>query len=442
MSDIIDPMAGFDAEADIADLNEIMQSEVEDTDALQNVSCDLPHWKVNRSELVQIMNTARSFPIKTALVFGFKLDKDIEGKPFLHVHYDNRDSLIEATLPVLNEDFYETDKIYFIEGTKLYTLLNLYPNFVFAFDSDSKIHFWSNLSQVKLETHNLNWDSLVHKIPDSLHFMQFPMNKEQVLTFKALFGAALKQSDNALLIDGDHVEAFFTLFLYRLNKATEGLTENFVLRKIDLFPLAELYALGGEVFFAFEKDHVYFKWNNGYLILKRVPYQEKNFMYPKTFSGGASEGEFSMDVALIKKALRYSQFIKSSAIVFTGDENQKIITSPKADTRFEVGVGELPGEGFTLVCDNLLRIVNTISDKEVAVKMLVTESGVELIVNNPQAPVEISLSRISSAQHRREEALTKKKSDRQKQIDNLAAKGEVRGTKAPTAEELGINLDL
>jgi len=442
-----DPMDGFEVESEIADLDTILQAEIDATDASQEVSCDLPHWRVNRNELIQIMNIAKSFPIKTALVFGFRLEKDNAGKPRLHIHYDNRDSTIEANIPILNDDFHELDTPFFIEGNTLYQLIGAYPNFVFAFDADNKLYFWSNFSQVKLESHNLNWDSLVKGIPHGLNYMPFPMNREQVITFKTLFGAALKQSDNVLLIDRDHVEAYFSLFLYKLNKSTDALDFNFVLRKIDLFPLVELFSLGGDVQFAVDNGMVYFKWINGHLFFKMIPYQEKNFMYPKTFSSGATSGDFTLDVALIKKALRISQFMKALAISFVGDGNGKIIASPKPGVKFEVGVGDLSDEGFTLVCDNLLRLINTISDKEVTVKMLVTDTGIELIVNNPQSPVEVSLSRMSTAQHRRDESTKTKVSDRQKQIDNLAAKGIHRDTKRPAdggsfADQAGVNINI
>jgi hypothetical protein len=220
------------------------------------------------------------------------------------------------------------------------------------------------------------------------------------------------------------------------------LDENFIIRKIDIPPILEALALGGETFFAFKDKNVYYKYPNGNLTLKRLPYQEKNFLYPKTFASGGTCGEFTVDVLLLKKALRLSNYMKAAAITFFGTEDSKIYVSPKNNVKFRVGVGELSEEGFTLVCDNLLRLVSTISDKEVSVKMVVTDTSVELIISNPVFPVEISLSRISSAQYRRDTALGKKLEDRERQKQNLADKGIVRGTKTPTAADLGINLDI
>ena len=450
MSDEFDSLAGLEVPSDLDDLDDIIGSEGASPEDVKEVSCDLPHWKVDRDDLLQIVQIARSFPIKTALVFGLRLDTS-QAKPSLTVHFSNRDSTILATIPVLNDNFFSSAKPYFIEGGTLFALLQNYRNFVLAFDENEAIYFWSNFSQVKLETHNLDWDGLVKPLVfKDLGFNPFPMNREQVNVFKTLFGSALKQSDNTLLITSEFIEAFFTLFIYRLVIKPGQVIDNLVLRKIDLFPISELYSRGGDVFFALHDGMVCFSWPNGYLYFKQIPYQEKNFLYPKTFSSGAVSGEFSLDVALIKKALKLSQYMKASAIDFSGSSGGKpgkIYASPKPGVKFEVGVGELAAEGFTLVCDSLLRLVNTISDREVVVRMVVTEMGIDLIVQNPQNVVEISLSRISSAQYRRDQATEKKITDRNKQIDGLGAKGIVRGTQVPSdgksfAQDVGVDLDL
>jgi len=352
--------------------------------------CKNPHWIVSRDGLRKILKIIFSFPSKlTVFMAVWK-----EGST-IRFHANNRDALIDAELPLQNENPHETSRVYFLDTVKLLAFVNSYNQFALSFDPDDTIFYESPYVRYKLDTVKLSLDDVRIKYePISTGaWMKFPLSKNEVGVFKALYGFAVRLSDSKILIDSEHGEAFYTLYKYSVISPSK-LNERVILRRLDLSTLREI--IEEEILFYFTKDRLFFNFGIGVVSFLRVPYDEGSFMYPDTFLTGESLGSYDLDVPLLKRALKLSTLFHAEELVFsTVDLDVYMTVSERA--KFKVGSvksGVQSASSFNVGVETFSNLLSTVNGSLLSVS--VSEYGIQLACDDRRGVY--SMARASMSQ--------------------------------------------
>ena len=377
------------------DLNSIfMDGGVDPVGVEDSFECDKPHWRVSREDLRKVLQIIMSFPSRSTVFMAVWK----EGAN-LHVHANNRDALVDVSLPIVNDSPADISKVYFLDTGKLLAFVNAYKQFVFSFDvvdKEASIFYESPYVRYKLDTIKVSLDEV--KIPLKVNtkddvWKKFPLSRNDIGVLKTLYGFAVKLSDSKVLIDSGKSEAFYTLYKFSVLGPT-NVTEKVVVRRLDLSTIHEIAC--DDLAFAYDKERLYFKFALGIVSFVRVPYDEASFMYPDTFATGVEVGKFQLDTPLIKRALKLSILFNTEEVRFYSKDSDIFMdVSGKAD--FKVGSGQLGGS-FNLSVDTFSKILGTIDDGEGILNMVVTEHGIDIALSRP---VIYSLSRVSIGQIKR-----------------------------------------
>jgi len=381
------------------DLESIFLGDGADQPALPDVlfECKNPHWSVSREGLKKILQIVLSFPSKLTVFMAIWREGDL-----IKFHANNRDALVQAHLPLLNDNAYVTDtdpphKVYFVDTVKLLAFVNSYNQFALSFDPDGTIFYESPFVRYKLDTVKLNLNDVRIKFDriDETKWYKFPLTKNEIGVLKNLYGFAVKLSDSKVLVDYEHSEAFYTLYKYHVcagHEVTSG--EKVIIRRLDLSTLKEI--IEDNTKFAFTKDRVFFSFDLGVVSFLRVPYDEESFMYPDTFLTGKFLGKFDLDVSLIKRALKLSTLFNVEELVFDSVSNDVYMTvSEKA--RFKVGSIHPENESplsFGMGSEIFSNLLSTVSGASLSV--FVSEHGVQLACDDNRGVY--SMSRASMGQ--------------------------------------------
>ena len=347
--------------------------------------CENPHWAVMRDDFRKVLQIVYSFPSKSTVFMAVWQ----EGSN-LCVHANNRDALVDVKIPIINKDPYKTDKVYFLDTSKLLAFVNAYKQFVFSFDADGTIYYESPFVRYRLDVLKVSLNDILIKYDTIKDWVKFPLTKGEIGTLKTLYTFAIKLSDSKVLLDTDKSEAFYTLYKYSVIRKT-NLSEKVVIRRLDLPTIQEIAEDG--LSFAFTKDRLFFKFGFGVVSFLRVSYDEESFMYPNTFATGDEVGRYTFDVKVIKQALKLSGLFKVDEVEFVS-ENQDIFMLVSEKAKFKVGSGSL-SSSFELGVDTFAKLLGTVGDNESSVSVIVTSHGVDLVLSNG---VQYSLSRISTSQ--------------------------------------------
>jgi len=352
--------------------------------------CKNPHWAISRDGLKKILQIIFSFPSKlTVYMAVWKHGNE------LIFHANNRDAMVEASLPLLNNAPYETDKVYFLDTVKLLAFINSYNQFALSFDSDGTIFYESPYVRYKLDTVKLSLDDVRIKacFPEEKSFVKFPLSKSEIGVLKNLYGFAVKLSDSKVLISHDYAEAFYTLYKYSVTTGVK-VNEKVILRRLDLSTLKEVVDDNSQ--FAFSKERLYFKFDLGFVSFLRVPYDEDSFMYPDTFLTGDVLGEFVLDVSLIKRALKLSSLFSVSELIFSSEDSDVYMTVSER-ARFKVGSCASDSKlksSFSVGVEIFSNLLSTVSGSSLTVS--VSEHGIQLACDDNRGFY--SMSRVSMSQ--------------------------------------------
>jgi hypothetical protein len=291
-------------------------------------------------------------------------------------------------------------KIYFLDSNKLLAFIMAYKQFVFSFDESGGIYYESPYTLYKLENLSVSLDEVRVKgeAVDSGSWVPFPLTKAEIGILRTLYGFAVKISDSKVLVDSGKVEAFFTLYKFSVKGATR-VPENVVVRRLDLSTIQEIS--NGDLWFAYTPTRLYFKFELGLVSFLRVPYSESDFMYPDTFAQGSGVGKFQMDIPLIRQALKLTSLLNANTVEFRQDGGAVVmVVSDQA--KFKVGRGEV-SQDFLINTEVFSRILNTVDVGEMVIEVVVTEQGMDLILDRGPVQKVYSLARTSVAQFKKEE---------------------------------------
>jgi hypothetical protein len=355
--------------------------------------CDRPHWSISRDEIKKVLQVILSFPAKSTVFMAVW-----KSGSKLCIHANNRDAFIDSELPILNEDAFDSgDRVYFLESDTLLAFISAYRQFVFSFDEKGDIYYESPYTLYKLDTLAIALDEIRIKAEEVSNWVRFPLTKAEIGVLKTLYGFAVKISDSKVLIDDKKAEAFFTLYKYTVNGPTE-VKEKVVVRRLDLPTVYEVS--DGDLWFGFTKDRLYFKFGLGVVSFIRLPYEESVFSYPETFAQGTEVGKFQVDIPLIRRALKLAGLLHVDSVEFRQDGADVVMTASDR-AKFRVGHGSVT-QDFILSTDIFSRVLNTIDVGEANLDVVVTEQGIDLILNREVQTV-YSLARTSVVQYKKDE---------------------------------------
>jgi hypothetical protein len=376
------------------DLDAVFGDDTEyvDVDVVDFV-CQRPHWSVSREEIRKVLQVVLSFPAKSTVFMAlWKVGSK------LHIHANNRDAFIDSELPILNEDAFDSgDRVYFVESDKLLAFVSAYKQFVFSFDEQGGIFYESPYTLFKLDTLALALEEVRIESEDVKEWVPFPLTKAEIGVLKTLYGFAVKLSDSRVLIDEGKAEAFFTLYKYTLNGPTK-VKERVIIRRLDLPTIYEVS--DGDLWFGYTAGRLYFKFSLGVVSFIRLPYEESDFLYPETFAMGGSVGQFQVDVPLIRRAFKLTNLLHIDSVEFRQDGSDVVmVASDKA--KFRVGRGSVTQE-FLINTEIFSRILNTVDVGEIHIDVVVTEQGMDLILNRSVQTV-YSMARTSVLQYKKDE---------------------------------------
>jgi hypothetical protein len=154
------------------------------------------------------------------------------------------------------------------------------------------------------------------------------------------------------------------------------------------------------LWFAFTEKRLYFKFELGIVSFLRVPYDEESFMYPETFAQGPEVGKFLIDITLIRQALKLTHLLNADTVEFR-QEGDKVLMSVSDQAVFNVGRGTV-SESFLVNTELFSRVLNTVDGGEMTLDAVVTEQGVDLILNREPVRKIYSLTRTSVSQFKRD----------------------------------------
>jgi hypothetical protein len=232
---------------------------------------------------------------------------------------------------------------------------------------------------------------------EGVSWVPFPLTKAEVGVLRTLYGFAVKISDSKVLIDSGKAEAFFTLYKYSVIGVTR-VTENVVVRRLDLSTIHEIS--NGDLWFAFTEKRLYFKFELGVVSFLRVPYDEDSFMYPESFAQGPEVGRFLVDIPLIRQALKLTGLLNADTVEFRQD-GDKVIMSVSDQAVFHVGRGTV-SQDFLVNTELFSRVLNTVDVGELSLDVVVTEQGMDLILDREPVRKVYSLTRTSVSQFKRD----------------------------------------
>jgi hypothetical protein len=281
----------------------------------------------------------------------------------------------------------------------LLAFISAYKQFVFSFDDSGAIYYESPYALYKLDTLAIKLDEVRIKGEDvsAAEWVPFPLTKAEIGVLRTLYNFAVKISDSKVLVDSGKVEAFFTLYKYTVNGPTK-VRENVVVRRLDLSTIHEIS--NGDLWFMFTADRLYFKFELGVVSFLRVPYDEASFMYPESFAQGPEVGRFQIDVPLIRQDLKLTGMLNATTVEFHGEGSEVIMVADRA--RFKVGRGEVL-QDFVLSTELFSRILSTVDVGEMVIDVLVTEQGVDLVLDRPPVRKVYSLARTSVSQFKKDQ---------------------------------------
>jgi hypothetical protein len=357
--------------------------------------CDKPHWKVSREEVKRVLQVIQSFPARSVVFMAVWRVGD-----HLSIHANNRDAYIDSNIPLLNSDAYDSGgKVYFLDSQKLLAFVLAYKQFVFSFDEKGEIYYESPYSLYKLENLAIKLEDILIRsdMENDADWIPFPLTKAEVGVLRTLYGFAVKISDSKVLITADKAESFFTLYKYSVVGPTK-VGEKVVVRRLDLSTIHEIS--NGDLWFAYTAKRLYFKFELGIVSFLRVPYDEASFMYPETFAQGPEVGKFIIDIPLIRQALKLTNLLNANTVKFRQDgDGVLMVVSDQA--KFKVGRGSV-AEEFLISTELFSRVLNTVDVGEMTIDAVVTEQGMDLILDRVPVRKIYSLSRISVAQFKRD----------------------------------------
>jgi hypothetical protein len=381
---------GLDLDAIFA--NDDSEAGVEDASFV----CDKPHWKVSREEIRRVLQVIQSFPARSVV---FMAVWKSGGK--LNIHANNRDAFIDSCLPILNEGSYDSgDKVYFLDSQKLLAFVAAYKQFVFSFDDKGDIYYESPYSLYKLENLSIKLDDIriqADREYADQDWVPFPLTKAEVGVLRTLYGFAVKISDSKVLITADKVESFFTLYKYSVVGQTK-VNENVVVRRLDLSTIHEIS--NGDLWFSYTGQRLYFKFELGIVSFLRVPYDEASFMYPDSFAQGPEVGRFVIDIPLIRQALKLTNLLNADTVKFR-QEGEGVLMVASDQAKFTVGRGSV-SEEFLISTELFSRVLATVDVGEMTLEAVVTEQGMDLILDRAPVRKVYSLTRTSVSQFKRD----------------------------------------
>jgi hypothetical protein len=358
--------------------------------------CDRPHWKVSREEVKRILQVVQSFPARSVVFMAVWREGDK-----LCVHANNRDAFIDSSIPLLNGDAYVSgDKVYFLDSQKLLAFILAYKQFVFSFDDKGDIYYESPYSLCKLENLAIKLEEIrvYGDLPTGdVPWVPFPLTKAEVGVLRTLYGFAVKISDSKVLITPEKAEAFFTLYKYSVVGSTK-VGERVVVRRLDLSTIQEIS--NGDLWFAFTEKRLYFKFELGMVSFLRVPYDDASFMYPETFAQGPEVGKFVLDIPLIRQALKLTHMLNVDTVEFR-QEGDQVLMKASDQAVFNVGRGAV-SEDFLVNTELFSRVLNTVDVGEMTLDTVVTEQGMDLILDREPVRKVYSLTRTSVSQFKRD----------------------------------------
>jgi hypothetical protein len=358
--------------------------------------CDRPHWKVSREEMKRILQVVQSFPARSVVFLAVWR----EGDRFC-VHANNRDAYIDSSIPILNDGAYVSgDKVYFLDSQKLLAFITAYKQFVFSFDKNGDIYYESPYSLCKLENLAIKLDEIRVQgdLPSGgVSWVPFPLTKAEVGVLRTLYGFAVKISDSKVLINSEKAEAFFTLYKYSVIGSTK-VNESVVVRRLDLPTIHEIS--NGDLWFAFTEKRLYFKFELGVVSFLRVPYDDASFMYPETFAQGTEVGKFLVDIPLIRQALKLTNLLSADTVEFR-QEGDKIIMAVSDQAVFHIGRGKVL-QDFLVNTELFSRVLSTVDVGEMTLDVVVTEQGMDLVLDREPVRKVYSLTRTSVSQFKRD----------------------------------------
>ena len=391
--------------SDVGDLANMEDAELEalfggtgtspaETVVVQSYVSKKPHWVLDSGELKKVLQIVRAFPAVSSVVLAMWREED-------HVcfHANNRDAFIDARLAIKNHDYYvgnvaTESRVYFLDSEILLAFLNSYPDFVLAFDSDTgDVYFESAHANHRLISLALNLGELRIVAEPAVNPIPFPLTKAELSVFNTLFNSALKLSDSRMLLTGDRAEAFFSL--YKFTVTGIGNWDNVVIRRLDLGALREIADFPNVTVYCTDL-RLYFLFPYGTLSFERVPYDAESFMYPETLAEGGPLGGFTMDLKLLKQALKLVSLLGSGEVVFRQGDGD-VIQMLAGGTSFNIGSGKLD-TSFPLGTELFGRLIATMVTPSVLTQ--VAERGIDFSFNGSAHPLLYSLSRVSLAQIR------------------------------------------
>jgi hypothetical protein len=174
--------------------------------------------------------------------------------------------------------------------------------------------------------------------------------------------------------------------------------ENVVVRRLDLSTIHEIS--NGDLWLAYSERRLYFKFELGVVSFLRVPYEADSFMYPASFAQGSEVGRFVIDIPLIRQALKLTNLLNANVVKFTRD-GDGVIMVVSDQAKFKIGRGSV-SEEFLISTELFSRVLNTVDVGEMTIEAVVTEQGMDLILDRVPVRKVYSLTRSSVTQYKRD----------------------------------------
>lgn len=406
------------------DLDQFLQQEGDVIESDSNFDPGLPYIQVDRNEFLRVLKIINSFPAKSTIFTCLYTKGDK-----LCMYSTNKDAVVETELIILNDNHYETKRHYFLDSSKLMTFVSAYSRFTLAFNEESEIFFANSYVTSKLESYSLDFESVkvdINERPDSKSY-NFPLNPKMVKVYNQGFDCSFKISDNKLLLKPDGAEAFFTLFqIMSLHTSDFPENEKVIIRRIDI-PTIKLIS-DYDLKISFDKERIYYQFDLGVFSVLRIPYEEAQFNYTKTFATGNHIGDLSLDIKSLRQATKLAVSISTGTVDVHTEDNKVYMSA--GQTSFDIGTGTL-SEEFSLSLEIFSKLVSVLDPSDMVVNMKVTEFGIEL---NVEDSITYSLSRTTVNSQKRKDKIQSKIENRVVRKQNLAEKGKLVDN---VAEKLG-----
>jgi hypothetical protein len=356
------------------ELNRMLNS-VEDDSSDKSLPFEVTEscWYISREKFLKILRVVDSFPAKSSGFFAIWRDGNI-----LRFHSNNKDSFMDCSLPLLNKDAYQTKQVYFVNSDILESFVNSFTKFVFVFDASGTISYRSPYARYKLETYKMDLAAVKMSAEDGLVYSPFPILADQVRILNTLYSFSTKLSDNKIRFMPDFCDAYYTLYMYTISSFDKKQAAAFILRRIDLPMIYEVYYK--TLTYALTDTRVYIKFPLGVVSFPRFTYDSNAFLYPETFAHGDIFGDFQMDVRLLRKALKLCSILNCSSISFSCVEDKVYLSNDKG-ARFMIGSGKL-SKDFTLEISLFSKIVSAINSDEIFIRTLVSDYGVDFVLEH------------------------------------------------------------